>query len=185
MFLEYAPIRKNGYYKMDAARCSFLPCLKGMSTMETKTKNNPVKLANTVCAVLMLLLFVCQLMPFWSAEGESASIQGYIWFCQHYNGLSSFFKAEAGVTVNDMVLMPVIVVVSSLLGAFLCLWKSKRAWTAICPVICGIAGIVGYLSQPVFRMGNLWWLHLLVSIAVLISAVGIVVCRIKAKPSEA
>ena len=150
--------------------------------MRRKT-NHSVKFVNTACAALMLLLFACQLLPFWSAEGESASIQGYIWFPHHYNGLSSFFKAEAGLTVNDIILMPIIVAVVGLLGAFLCLRKSDRVWTAICPAVCGLAGMIGYLTQPVFRMGNLWWLHLLLSVAIVAAAVGLVVCWIKQEPN--
>lgn len=121
-----------------------------------------------VCAVLLLALVVCQFMPFWIAEEESASIQAYVWFPQENKDVGNMLTKAVDVNLNDLVLMPIIVLVSGVVGAIFCAAMQKKVWAAICPLACGIAGIYGYLTQPAFQLGSMWIVHLLLSIVILL-----------------
>lgn len=150
------------------------------STIKSK---NCVKICNIISAVLLLSLLVCQMMPFWQVDDHGVSIQGYVWFPEDHTEILDYFKAEANpmTTVNDIVLMPIIVIISGILGIFLCISKSDNVWCACLPGICAIAGIVGYLCVPAFRLGSFWVFHLILCFAVLAIAVATVICWVKNK----
>jgi len=40
----------------------------------------------------------------------------------------------------------------------------------VVPAVCGILSILGYLTNPILRLGNTWVLHLIVSILLLAAA---------------
>ena len=138
-----------------------------------KNKTRLIKTCNILCAVLMLVLLVCQFLPFWSANGDTASIQGYLWFPDTHSALTQYFQAETGSdsVPNDIAIMPILVLAAGVLGVVMCLWRSDKTWTAIFPLICGIAGIWGYLTKPAYQMGTLWVLHLILCIVMTVVAV--------------
>jgi len=139
-------------------------------------KKNPIRLRKTMnilCAVLMLVLLVCQFLPFWSIDGDAASIAGFIWLPFDHEGLTSHFQT----TLNDpdfyagkIVLMNAIVIAASAIGTIFCLSHSEDWWSTIFPGVCGIFGVISYLAVPAYRMGSAWLLHLLLSIGILLLA---------------
>lgn len=146
-----------------------------------KNKAKQIKVCNIVCALLILALLVCQVMPFWSIEDHTSSIQGYVWFPSDHNALTNHFSAEvsADYVINDIILMPIVVLAAGVLGVFFCFSKSDRVWTALFPLLCGLFGVYGYLAKPVFQMGSLWQLHLVLCIAMTAAAVVSLVLYIK------
>ncbi len=130
---------------------------------------------NLISVVLMIVLLVCQFMPFWTygENGETASIQDYIWNPSGYSALEKYFKAEvsADYDINSILLMPILVLVLCVAGAVLGVIRGSHAWVGAFPAFCGLAGVWGYLSKAVFQMGNLWGLHLTLCIVLLILGV--------------
>lgn len=139
---------------------------------------NHVRTCNIISAILLMALLVCQLMPFWRTGTHEVSIQGYTWFPENHKEILEYLKAEANpeTTVNSVVSMPIIVLISGFFGMILCAFKSENAWCASLAGICGIAGVIGYLTVPAFQVGNLWGLHLLLCVAVLAMAAATFVC---------
>ena len=52
-------------------------------------------------------------------------------------------------------------------GIVLSIVKVNSPLCALLPAACGLVGTIGYLIQPVFRLGSGWALHCLVSVAML------------------
>lgn len=87
------------------------------------------------------------------------------WFFKdQYNDKDFEFK------VKDIVLMPVVVLVCAVLGLYFCLFKGDKPLVGIIPLLAGVAGILGYLTVPVFQVRNLipnmWMVHLGVACAI-------------------
>ncbi len=140
-------------------------------------KKNPIRLRKTMnilCAILMLALLVCQFIPFWSLNGDTASIAGYVWLSEEGNAFTEHFRS----TLNDpnfyagkIVLMNVFTIVASVVGMIMCLGHSTELQPTVFSGICGIVGVISCLAYPVYRMGTLWPLYLLLSIGMLLMAV--------------
>lgn len=130
----------------------------------------PIRVMNIVCALLALALIVLQFIPYWHfGEGEAASISGYIWMPSDHNDLAKYFEESLGekVDINNELGTPILVLVLGLAAAGLCCWKPQGMLPSLCGAAQGLAGVVGYLSSPVLRLGSLWGLHLALSIALL------------------
>ncbi len=159
---------------------------------------NAKKIAGILCivvAVLMLAMLVMQFMPFWSAEEDTASINGYVWLPKSHKDLTNyfkdFFKNEIGIkySMNYFYLMPVIVLVCCVLGLALCATKRGGLVSFILPLIGGIYGARDYLMNVLFQMGQNWQIHLALCIAMaVVAGLGIAVCilgKIKFKKKAA
>ena len=138
-----------------------------------KSLTGKASLINIVCAVLLILLLVLQFTPFWhygDEEPQSASIQEFVWFPSDNKALSTYIEDQLGVdfAVDEMVVMPVVVLVSGLAGAIVCILKSRASAAAILPAIAGLSGVIGYLSTPALQLGSLWILHLAVCVVLLV-----------------
>jgi len=123
-----------------------------------------------VSVALMGVLLILHFIPFWNCEGTNASIQSYIWFPFDYPQMQSYFSAQLGdkFSINGSVVMPILVLVLTVLGIFLCYKKKGKPYTAWISLACGIVGAVGYITTPVYRLGSSWILHLLVCVAMII-----------------
>ena len=138
------------------------------------------KVTNYVCIALMGLLLILQFMPFWSYDGVRTSIQSMVWFPLEHEQLEMYFVNQLGdFWINDIVLMPVVILFASVGGIILHIIKPDAKWTFIFPVLCGIIGCWGYLVRPEFQLGTNWVLHLMVCILVL--AGGIISLAVKCK----
>lgn len=130
---------------------------------------------NLISIVLMIILLVCQFTPFWTygENGETASIQDYIWNPTEYGDLEKYFKAEvsADYDINSILLMPILVLVLAVAGAVTGGIKIGHAWVGAFPAVCGLVGVWGYLSKAVFQMGSHWGLHLALCVVLLIIGV--------------
>lgn len=138
---------------------------------------NYSRIFNYICAVLMLVLLITQFLPFWSCNCEKGcegvandlSISDYVWFPEdHVKGVTKEFKQLIHkFELNDLVLTPVLILVCSTLGIFFCITKAKKPAVGVFPFIAGLAGTVGYLTNPVLQAGQNWVIHLVASILVL------------------
>lgn len=115
------------------------------------------------------------------AEPKKVSIQEFTWLstfesCEgvfkYFDGIYSVKKTATtekyDFMLNDIILMPVVVLFFALIGGFLCIIKSDKTWVSLFPLFFGVVAIYGYLTQPIFQAGALWQLHLGIGIAVLV-----------------
>jgi len=134
------------------------------------------KIFNYVCVVLMLLLLVTQFLPFWACENceespnGTASISDYVWFPGHHKSVNKVMNGIYGAdfNLNDLVLTPVLILVSSVLTIVFCTIKAKNPLFGIIPFIGGVSGVVGYLTTPGLQAGNNWIIHLILAALVLV-----------------
>lgn len=135
---------------------------------------NAMRIINIVCAVLMLGLLVCQFVPFWSMDGQEVSIGGYAWFPTDHEDFTAYFQqslSNPNLNAGNVALINTIVMLAGVVGLIFCLKNSEDVWPAAFPAVCGITVIIGYVARPVFRMGVMWQLHLVLAIMMLAMAV--------------
>lgn len=134
---------------------------------------NRIKICNFICVALALVLLILHFSPFWEYDGMQASIQGYIWFPKDYPELEAWFTEtlNAAFYINDVIGIPIFLLVSAVASVFFCIWKCELPLMAILPGACGIAGIIGYLMNPILRLGTNRWLHVVVCVLMVITAV--------------
>lgn len=134
------------------------------------------KIFNYVCAVLMLVLLITQFLPFWECpqcEDGTASISDYVWFPHHHEGITKGIMKDLygkKFEVAQVVLTPLVILVSSVLTIFLCVKNAHKPLYAIIPAIGGAFGVVGYLTTPGLQAGANWVLHMALSAVVLVCA---------------
>ena len=131
-----------------------------------KSLSKHVSVLNRICVFFMLALLLLQFMPFWQYGDPAAevSIQGYIWLPNEHTGLDALFQKtlDADYTINQVLAMPILVLVLGAAGTVCCLVYSNKPLVSLLPLSCGLAGLVGYLAQPAFRLGANWSIHLIV-----------------------
>ena len=138
-----------------------------------KFSENRTMICNLICTVLMVILLVLQFMPFWSYGDQSNSIQGYIWFPTECDELEDYFVENVGsdYSVNDVVVMPITTLFATVGTVVLFVFFKERIFTAIVPAICGVVGIYGYLSKPIYQLGAGWGFHVVLCVAITVAAV--------------
>lgn len=79
--------------------------------------------------------------------------------------------------VNDIKDMPFFVFAFCAVGIICCIKFLKKPLCAFLPLGASIAAVIGYLTQPIFQMGAMWQVHLVVAIVVgLVSLVNLYEC---------
>ena len=123
---------------------------------------------------MLLVTLVLQFVPFWSGGGQSASIAQFVWFPKDYPDLTAWLGSTVeGFDMNDMVLAPVLQLVCAVVGLALCIAEANSLLPYIPMGISGVAVLFGCLD-PVFRLGGLWPLHMILSfLLVVVSIMGI------------
>jgi len=146
-------------------------------TMKAKT----VQYCNILCAFLMLALVICQFLPFWSANGDAASLQEYTWWPERHTALTDWFKTNisSDFRVNDIVMPTLLMLIFGCLGSVMCLIKSKSCLPVLPALICGISGIWGYLAKPAYQLGSLWFVHLMLAIAIVLICIPLLISSAK------
>lgn len=135
---------------------------------------NKMKWCNRLGALLMGLMLLCQFMPFWSPENsEEVSINGYVWFPSYHEELKEYLLAQDAEHYINHVVWPTIgLMLLCAAGVVFCLWKSDSVGVCLLPTAGGILGTWFYLATPVMRLGEFWWIHLLLCILMLLAGIG-------------
>lgn len=109
------------------------------------------------------------------------SIQQYVWTptfdscggaTEYFGGIFDVKETKTNpgyeFMVKDIVLMPILVLVCAVFGAYFSFVKSDKALTSIFSLVAGVSGVLGYLTVPVFQLGAMWQLHLAISAVILL-----------------
>ena len=131
------------------------------------------KLFNYVCALLTLVLLVLQFTPFWNYNGQTASINGFVWLNPQGAEINNWFTSQLGtaVNVNSVVITSVLVLLLGVAGVVLCVMKSDIGLMALLPAASALSGIYAFALKPVFRLGSTWIVQLVLCIAILAMAI--------------
>lgn len=130
--------------------------------------NKMISICNIACAVLMLALVVMTFLPYWG----DVSIQGFIWLPEENKELmKTVTKQIPDFDMNDIALIPFIILVGCLFGAYKCIAGAKNPMNALFPLICGGCGVFALLTHPVYAMGEGMVLVLVVAALTLAAAV--------------
>ena len=146
-------------------------------------KTNIVKYLSFALAIVILALLVMQFLPFWSTEKETVSINDYLWMPNEHKSVTKLFKAELDDKKFDpikIVLWPVLTLVLGVAGIILCFIKKDTLLPYLMTILCGLAGMLTYLTNPVYQWGANWIVHLIVAIVVLVAGVAGLVLKLLA-----
>lgn len=138
-----------------------------------RIKMSAVRKRNLFCVLTMLVMLVCQFMPYWNyGEGMSLSIQTYIWFPDYHKELTDeLLPLVEQFPCNHAVKAALPVMILCLVGVFVCLRKKAARGAGVLPVLAGGYGLIAYLLDPVMRAGAGMWLHIAVLILMLLAGV--------------
>lgn len=123
-------------------------------------KNNATRICNWASAALLLVMVVMLFLPFWG----DVSIMSFIWMPEENKELMKTVTAQIpDFDMNDIALLPFIMLVGGVYGAYKCIFDSKNVWSGLLPLICGVSGLIALLTHPVYAMGEGWLMNLVVS----------------------
>lgn len=147
-----------------------------------------------ICSVLCVALIVTQFMPSWSAEVEVETADGakvtqqkdfsvwdYLSFPEHdtQKQLGKIFEKEFGKDVykiNDLAGTACLILGFGVLTVIFTALGYDKTWTFVFPLVAGVGGLLGYLTQPVLQISYLWLpatiLCAVLSVAALLAGVG-------------
>lgn len=141
---------------------------------------------NVLGAILMVVFLLLTFSPYWSlGSGEaSISIQKYLWFPSDQKALVSSLTEQLGLAksfdITTIVLAPLGTMVLCAIGVVVTCIKARSGWVPVFPAAAGLIGLVGYLSNDVFRLGFAWMLHMIICIALFVIGMYGIVCNLVA-----
>ena len=146
----------------------------------SQTKTSVLRACSSLCIVLSALVFALQFVPFWSLGGQTASVAAYFWLPLDYAALTNAMAGMIeGYTINSMLLLPALVQIAGILSVVLFAVNRKPSiLTDLCSLLCAL-GWAFCLFNPVFRLGNLWGVHLMIALLLLLVSIGSLVYRIR------
>lgn len=130
-----------------------------------------------IAALLMLATFILQFQPFWSVSGQGVSIAGYIGQPGNHPEANDYLTATLGpdYTIHDIFAAPLIQQILSVLGIVLLIvlgFSRQNLWLiSVISSVCGALGSWSFLTQPAFRLGSSWPVHLILNLATLVVSV--------------
>lgn len=150
-----------------------------------KKLKNPVKTVNWICAALMVVLLVLQFMPFWSIDGEGVSLLGYWGFPDDHSNLTSWLDSTlGGFNINEIVFWIIFVAALCVVGAIICLKNSDKIMALLLPAGTGLLGLLFCICEPSFRLGQVWILHLLLFLLLLVLPIAVFAIKAQGKIEE-
>ncbi len=139
-----------------------------------------MRIINWICVLMILVMIVMLFNPYWqyttkeknaeTGEREEVtkviSINDYVWFPRDHKQMTTEFKAifekinedngtenkedEVEFWINDLVLMPVLVLVAGVAVGAISLWYSKVPFSSVLALILGGLGTYSYITRPEF-----------------------------------
>ncbi len=136
------------------------------------------RIINWICMLLILVMIAMLFTPYWTYTTKEKneetgkredvvkeiSINDYVWFPKEHKNMTKEFDAiydkinkDNGVTkkedkvefwINDMVLMPALVLVIGLVIGMISLWYSKVPFTSLLALFLGGLGVYSYINCP-------------------------------------
>lgn len=105
-------------------------------------------------------------------EVKHLSILGYVGFPYEVEDFSEemTYRIE-GFYINDVVLVPIILLVLCIFGIVMCAMKKDKLSAGIVPALVGIVGVIGYLTSDFLKLGDKYTVHIVLYAVILAVAV--------------
>lgn len=116
-------------------------------------------------------------------EIKHLSILGYVGFPYEVEDFSEemTYRIE-NFYINDVVLIPIILLVLCIIGIVMCALKKDKLSAGIVPAILGVVGVVGYLTSDFLKLGDKYTVHIvLFAVIFAVAVLHIVLSAKKAK----
>lgn len=137
-------------------------------------------------SALMLILVVLQFLPYWSYQGETVSLAGFVWRPYAHSTFTSLFRSYFGKQFRITLLfgLPMaLTLIANLVGSVLCVVRSAQPAAYYVPTICGALGIYALLTKEPYRLSGLWLPNLILYALVLILGIaGVILATRKPRP---
>ena len=73
--------------------------------------------------------------------------------------------------INDVVLIPIILLVLCIIGIVMCALKKDKLSAGIVPAILGVVGVIGYLTSDFLKLGDKYTVHIILFAVIFVVAV--------------
>lgn len=95
-------------------------------------------------------------------EVKRLSILGYVGFPYNVEDFTTemTYKIE-NFYINDVVLLPIVLLVLGLLGIVVCFIKKDKMSSGFLPAAFGIVGVIGYLTSDFLKLGDAYTTHII------------------------
>lgn len=105
-------------------------------------------------------------------EIKHLSILGYVGFPYEVEDFSEemTYRIE-NFYINDVVLIPIILLVLCIIGVVMCALKKDKLSAGIVPAILGVVGVVGYLTSDFLKLGDKYTVHIILFAVIFVVAV--------------
>lgn len=105
-------------------------------------------------------------------EIKHLSILGYVGFPYEVEDFSEemTYRIE-NFYINDVVLIPIILLVLCIIGIVMCALKKDKLSAGIVPAILGVVGVVGYLTSDFLKLGDKYTVHIVLFAVIFVVAV--------------
>ncbi len=145
------------------------------------------KKCSIVCGVLTLILLILHFVPYWSFEGETLSLGGYVWLDPSNPQFAQYVLHNTGAeaNVNPIIFMSVFIILFGILGAGVSFWKPKNGYVTLVADIAALAGIVFFIASPMLRLSFMWIIQFIICIAIIVFSILAIVCENKVQKLSA
>lgn len=105
-------------------------------------------------------------------EIKHLSILGYVGFPYEVEDFSEemTYRIE-NFYINDVVLIPIILLVLCIIGIVMCALKKDKLSAGIVPAILGVVGVIGYLTSDFLKLGDKYTVHIILFAVIFVVAV--------------
>ncbi len=127
-----------------------------------KQNRNSIIACNVICVLLIIVVFILQLTPYWTLEDQVLSIGDLVWAPLDHGDLQSHLADLTGEAfdINDFVFGPVFLEIFCLIAVAFLLWKPAGLLPGITNIIVGILGMVTYITSAPLQTSMHWSPHL-------------------------
>ncbi len=111
---------------------------------------------NVVIGILILATLVTMWLPCYEANGDSASLMGYISFPTNHKGITKMFEAQyEGFILNGQVWVPLLLLIAGVGSLVLMILRRNMTDALILPSVFSIVGILNCWFNQLNRMGGM------------------------------
>lgn len=140
------------------------------------------RMCRGICVLLLILIFISQLLPYWQIDGQEKAIFPYCWDPHADTDLGNYLKQEIpDYRFFNLFLLPTLLFWLSLPSAIVTVIFQKKVYALAGAIVCGLMGTVSYLTNPALKLGSGWIVHLLLCILLLAASLAAVFFQKKDK----